>query len=196
MIKMTATIPSGHECNDDQSSTTAATHIKWYAVRVRSRFEKKVHLQLEKAGIQASLPLITTTQKWSDRQKKVELPLFKGYVFVKIEQNMDRLVVLQSPGVVNFVGINGREIPIPEEQLYWLNLVLNHKNILPQSEYPEGLPVRVVSGPLVGLEGTVIKKKAHSRLVVWFDSIMQGIAIDIDPCMLKPLKSQNLVVVD
>ena len=66
----------------------------WYAIYVRSRHEKKVHQLLLEIGIESSLPLIKTTRKWSDRKKKVEIPLFRGYVFVKIDVDKDKLKIL------------------------------------------------------------------------------------------------------
>ena len=61
----------------------------WYVVYVRSRYEKKVHQLLQEKGIESSLPLIKTVRIWSDRKKKVEVPLFKGYVFVYIDIQKD-----------------------------------------------------------------------------------------------------------
>ena len=75
----------------------------WYAIYVRSRHEKNVHSALMNKDIESSLPLKAVIRQWSDRKKKVQLPIFRGYVFVKINLNIDKLNVLQTPGIVKFI---------------------------------------------------------------------------------------------
>ena len=88
--------------------STVLDQTRWYAVRTRSRHEKLVARQLESQGIQSFLPVITKISKWSDRRKEVELPLFSGYAFVRLDHaSGDRMRVLQTQGVVNFVGVQG-----------------------------------------------------------------------------------------
>lgn len=160
--------------------------VHWYAVQVRSRHEKSVFKELEISGIKASLPQILSIRQWSDRKKKIKVPLFRGYVFAELSLNLDRFTVLQIPGVVRFVGLQGKPVPIPIEQMYWLDIILKQENIGPHLEYPKGAVVTVAQGPLRGLQGTVIETKSQSRLIVWFDVIMQGLAVDIDQNLLKP----------
>ena len=77
----------------------------WYAVQTRSRHEKFVNHHLQMRGMSSYLPTITKTHLWSDRRKKVELPLFPGYLFIQlIPCNEWRVKVLRTPGVVRFVG--------------------------------------------------------------------------------------------
>ena len=104
--------------------------VAWYAVKVRGNYEKFVDLQLTKKGIKTSLPLISNFKQWSDRKKKIQTPLFKGYVFVFIKLSEQRLNVLQSDGVIEFVSFNKKTICIPKEQMYWLDrLFLLEKKI-------------------------------------------------------------------
>ena len=72
----------------EQPITHHTLHItkKWYAIYVKSRHEKVIFSELQKKGIESSLPLMTTIRQWSDRKKKVEVPLFRSYLFVKIVQ--------------------------------------------------------------------------------------------------------------
>lgn len=163
------------------------SNLHWYAVRVRSRAEKKVFADFCNQGIDASLPLVKIMRKWSDRQKEINIPLFSGYVFVKIDFPAHRFAVLQTNGVVNFVGMNGKCRPIPAHQMYWLGHLQDLENVLLVTKYPNGSPVVVTSGPLCGLTGKVIQEKSRYRLAVWFDTIMQGLSIDIDRSILKPL---------
>ena len=104
--------------NHDSDTELPKLHVKyWYAVYVRSRHEKKVHQLLLEKGVESSLPLIKITRKWSDRKKKVEIPLFRGYVFVRIDVGIDKLNILQTDGVVKFIGILNKPSKIPIQSL-------------------------------------------------------------------------------
>ena len=74
-------------------------------------------------GIESSLPLIKITRKWSDRKKKVEIPLFRGYVFVKIDVGRDKLNILQTDGVVKFIGIKKKPSRIPDKDIHWMKML-------------------------------------------------------------------------
>ena len=102
----------------------------WYAIYVKSRHEKSVHAELQQKGIESSLPLISVTRQWSDRRKKVEVPLFRGYVFVKININNVKFPVLTTRGVVKFVVFNKMTVPIPEEQMFWLQQMIDSDLLL------------------------------------------------------------------
>jgi transcription antitermination factor NusG len=92
-----------------RTSNTACEHVSaaqplWYAIRVRPQFEKKAELQLRNKGIETFLPVVRQVRWWSDRRKVIETPLFSGYEFVRIQISPEeRLRVLQTPGVMNFV---------------------------------------------------------------------------------------------
>ena len=166
----------------------------WYAIYVRSRHEKSVHAELQHKGIESSLPLTIVTRQWSDRRKKVEVPLFRGYVFVKIDIKNEKLPVLTTSGVVKFVAFNNVTVPIPEDQMYWLQQMIASDLLLSQEQdFPVGTEIDVMFGPLKGLRGRVKKKNSETRLVVWFDAIMQGVSVEIDPTWLTPVRLQKNV---
>ena len=166
----------------------------WYAIYVRSRYEKSVHAELQQKGIESSLPLTIVTRQWSDRRKKVEVPLFRGYVFVKIDIKNEKLPVLTTNGVVKFVTFNNVTVPIPEDQMYWLQQMIASDLLLSQEQdFPVGTEIDVMFGPLKGLRGRVKQKNSETRLVVWFDAIMQGVSVEIDPTWLTPVRLQKNV---
>ena len=166
----------------------------WYAIYVRSRHEKCVHYELQKKGIESSLPLTIVTRQWSDRRKKVEVPLFRGYVFVKIDIKNEKLPVLTTSGVVKFVTFNNVTVPIPEDQMYWLQQMIASDLLLSQEQdFPVGTEIDVMFGPLKGLRGRVKQKNSETRLVVWFNAIMQGVSVEIDPTWLTPVRLQKNV---
>ena len=165
----------------------------WYAVYVKSRHEKSVHSEFQQKGIESSLPLITVTRQWSDRRKKVEVPLFRGYIFVNIDISKDKMNVLQTDGVVKFVTFCNKTVSIPSEQMYWLDqLLMSELQVESEQDFPLGGEVDVTFGPLKGLQGRVIQKNSDTKLVIWLDSIMQGVSVEIDPAFVSESKKIDI----
>ena len=167
----------------------------WYVIYVRSRHEKNVYSALLDKGIDASLPMKTVVREWSDRKKKVQLPMFRGYVFVKINLNIDKLNVLQTPGIVKFIHFKNQIPIIPEEQIFWLNTILTSESeINYETQYLPGNEAEVIAGPFKGLKGKVIKRKSVFRVILWIDIIMQGVSIEIDLADLAIAENRNKII--
>jgi transcription elongation factor/antiterminator RfaH len=158
---------------------------RWYALYLRSRYEKRAHHLLLDKGVESFLPLIEEVHNWSDRKKRVEEPLFRGYLFVKTDLK-DKLSILQTDGVVHFVGIAGKPSPIPDEQINWVRILVGHPDrIARESFISEGQRVRVSAGPFLGVEGYVLMKKSSTRVVISLDAIAQSVSVDIEPQFLE-----------
>ncbi|MDF2379948.1 UpxY family transcription antiterminator [Nostoc ellipsosporum NOK] len=130
---------------------------KWLAVYSRPRWEKKVDRLLAEKGIESYCPLNKIRRKWSDRLKLVEEPLFKSYVFVKVE-DADRTAVRMTPGVLNFVYWDGKPAVIREKEIQAIRRFLNeyeNVEIMPMSLSPDQR-VKVTGGPLMNQEGKVL----------------------------------------
>jgi transcription antitermination factor NusG len=153
----------------------------WYALRTRSRHEKKVAEEIEDKGIRSFLPQISRLHQWSDRRKQVDLPLFPGYVFVHTVYSPEaRLSVLRTPGVAGFVGAQGRGVPIPDKQIDDVRLILNQN--VPFELYPfleVNQRVRIRGGCLDGVEGTLVAKNPDRSLVVSIDLIQRSILVRV-----------------
>jgi transcription antitermination factor NusG len=151
----------------------------WYALYVRSRFEKKTDFELQRRGIESFLPLTEEIRLWSDRKKKVQEPLFRGYVFVKTDLR-ERINILQTDGVVHFVSIRNMPSPIPEEQINWLRIITNHPDSVRREHYiAEGERVRIIHGPFSGIEGFVLYVKDSTRVVVSLHTIAQSVSVEV-----------------
>jgi transcription termination/antitermination protein NusG len=154
--------------------------MNWYAIYTRSRHEKKVAANLEEKRVEVFLPLRSVLSRWKDRRKEVQLPLFSGYLFVRILREQ-RLPVLQTSGVVRFVGNGDGLDPVPEEQIISIQRLM--ESGLRYDPYPylkEGMQVRVVRGPLKGVEGILIDKRKKHLLVLSVDMIQQSAAMQVD----------------
>jgi transcription antitermination factor NusG len=152
----------------------------WYAIWTRSRHEQTVRQQLEQKGIDVFLPTITKWSRWKDRRKQVVWPLFPGYCFAKFT-NEQRLPVLKCVGAVRIVGFNGAPTPIPEEELSGIRQLVESDLLFdPCPLINEGDKVQVVSGPLKGVFGKLVRKGTNARLILSVDLIGQGVSVQVD----------------
>jgi transcription antitermination factor NusG len=149
----------------------AQTSKKWFAVYTRPRWEKKVHKLLEEKGIESYCPLNKVHRKWSDRIKIVDEPLFKSYVFVKVNEE-EKTQVRMTQGVVNFIYWLGKPGIIKEKEIEIIKKFLNdhHDVEVRPIDIKAGKRVMVQSGILMGKEGTV-KKVLHKKVEVIIESI-------------------------
>jgi len=169
----------------NEASALQAT--SWFAIQTRSRHEKLVARHLEQGGIESFLPLSTELRSWSDRRKLVQMPLFPGYAFVRIPySSQDRLRVLQTEGVVGFVGRQGQGIAIPASQIEAIKQVLASEG--PFRSHPflkVGQRVRVRGGSLDGVEGILVADNGDQSIVISVDSIQRALSIRIQGYQLE-----------
>jgi len=160
----------------------------WFAVQTKPRHEKKVNLELREKGIHSFLPLHREKRKWSDRQQWIELPLFSQYVFVRVPAtNESRTRVLQTRGILQFVGTSGRPTPIPDEQVESVQVISEHRIPMTPHEFLRvGARVRIRGGALNGIEGVLAAIKNDKSLVVSVDLIQKSVAIRIDGFEVEP----------
>lgn len=153
---------------------------RWYAAYTTARHEKKVALHLERKSIDCFLPLYQAVHRWKDRRVSVQLPLFPGYVFVRIPLR-ERLRVLEVPSVVHLVGSDAMHpSELPEQEIESLRQGLDPRRAEPWPYLKVGDRVRVKHGPLAGLEGVLLRKRDNLRLVLSIDIIMRSVAVEID----------------
>jgi transcription antitermination factor NusG len=158
------------------------TAAHWYALHTRARHEKIVEQRLRDRGVEAYLPLMTEIRRWSDRRKKVQLPLFSSYVFARLSNNKaDRFRVLTIDGIFSFVGSRGEGTPIPQTQIEAVRALV--EGGLPWSSHPFlkiGQRVRIRSGALDGVEGILTDRAGGSTLVISVDAIQRSLAVRVE----------------
>jgi transcription antitermination factor NusG len=181
-----ATISSLAVLSPELGSRLAYLDANWYAVYTKANHEKRVAEQLRERSVEYFLPLHESLRRWKDRRVKLQMPLFPGYVFVRVALR-DRLCVLQTPGVVHLVSFGGDPAPLPQEEIRAIQNCLSHGLQLEPHPYLRvGHRVRVMKGPLQGLDGTIVRRKNRSRFVLSFDLIMRSVAVEIDETDLEP----------
>lgn len=168
--------------NSADYSRMAASFFKprWYAVYTNANHEKRVAEQLRQRSVEHLLPLYRSVRRWKDRRVKLELPLFRGYVFVRLAL-CDRLQVLQVPGVAKLVGFSGRPTALPDKEIETLKKwMVSGVRAEPHVLLHVGGRVRVVRGPMEGVEGILVRKKNLYRVVLTLDLIARSAAVEVD----------------
>jgi transcription antitermination factor NusG len=159
----------------------------WFALRVKSRTEKAVSTIARSKGFEEFLPLYQSRRKWSDRFKSVEIPLFPGYVFCRLNPDF-RLPLLTIPGVMSFVGIGKIPVPIDEAEIAAIQAAVGAGLLAEPYPFLEvGQKVRLAEGPLTGLEGWLVEVRKQERLVVSVSMLKRSVAVEIDRQWVRPL---------
>lgn len=178
-------LPRATEYHEDSAVLDAES---WYAVVIRSRQEKVAASMLEHLGVTHFLPLVTEMRKWSDRRHVVVTPLFPGYLFVRIPKlSKIHLHVLRVPGITRFLGDCNGPLAIPNGEIESVRAVLAHR--VPYSRHPflkVGDRVRVVRGPLLGIEGTLTRCSSQFKLILSVEMIQRSVAIDVSVSDVEP----------
>jgi len=161
----------------------------WYALYTRSRHEKFVEAELQKKSFETFLPLRRITRRWSDRNKIIEEPLFGGYLFVRTElQHQNRLEILNTRGAVRFLGFNAGPVPVPAREIESVRRFVTEEIAIDPFPYlAAGDRVYVRSGPLKGVEGFIVRKGAHTRLVISLDLLFQSISVEVDEALVEKI---------
>jgi transcription antitermination factor NusG len=166
----------------------------WFAVRVKSRSEKSVAAIAQYNGFEQFLPLYQSRRRWSDRVKSVELPLFPGYVFCRIEAAR-RLQLLTIPGVQQIVGAGKTPLPVDDAEIMALQVAA--KSGLPAEPWPflrAGQRVLLEDGPLAGLEGLLIDFRKNYRLLLSVTLLNRAVAVEIDRDWVTPLHTSGSMI--
>lgn len=153
---------------------------KWYALYTKPRWEKKVSNLLTEKGLESYCPLNKVKRKWSDRIKTVEEPLFKSYVFVRINDE-EQTKVRMTHGVVNFVYWQGKPAIVKDKEIEVIRKFMNeYENVIaePLNLRPESR-VKIQQGIFMDKEATVLKVRGNKVQVI-IESIGYSLVAFID----------------
>jgi transcription antitermination factor NusG len=165
----------------------SVTDTAWFALAVSPRKEKSVARVLRLRGYQDFLPVNVIRRRWSDRMQDVEVPLFPGYVFCRLDPAR-RLPVLQLPAVHSILGKQGVPDPVPEAEIQALRVACNcGLEPVPCPYVAVGAKVRITEGPLNGIEGILVETKP-TRLVLSISLLQRSISIEIERSWIVPMK--------
>ena len=188
MSSSTSTIAAGESADYAGKIALPASSLEphWYAAYTCANHEKRVAIELGAREVEHFLPLYSSIRRWKDRRVSLELPLFPGYVFVRLALR-DRLRVLQIPSVVRLVGFNGLPAALPDEEMDILRTGLSQRLCAePHPFLTVGRRVQITAGPFAGLEGVLKRKKSGLRVVVSLDLIQRSVAVDVEVADVAP----------
>ena len=188
MSSSTLTIPDREPADYDGeiSLPASSVELRWYAAYTCANHEKRVAAELQARAVEHFLPVYASIRRWRDRRVILDLPLFPGYVFVRLALR-NRLRVLQIPSVVQLVGFNGKSAALPDEELEILRSGLSEGwRAKPHPFLTIGRRVRITGGPFAGLEGVLKRKRNSVRVVVSLSLIQRSVAVDVDVADVAP----------
>ncbi len=164
---------------------------QWYTVLTKSRFENVVHTGIANKSIDVFFPKIKVRSRRKDRKMMIEVPLFPGYLFVRISLDpAEQLAVLKTTGAVRLLGYNSGPVFVPKEQIESLKIITSSGHDIltgSQNRLKAGEPVMVVNGPFSGVQGEFVRYKGKKRVIINIDTLGQFAGVEIDEADLEKL---------
>lgn len=161
--------------------------LGWYALRVRSNYERVAAAHLRHRGIEEFAPTFRAERQWSDRKKQVDQFLFSGYVFCKLDPACRQLVVTV-PGAVKLVGFGDGPVPIPAEEMEAVRRITESGLLVaPWPFLRVGQRVLIERGPLAGVEGILQEIRKTFRLVVSVGLLQRSVSAEVERSWIRPL---------
>ena len=161
---------------------------RWYAIYTKPRWEKKVDGILIRKGVNSWCPLQKIERQWSDRKKIIEEPLFKSYVFVNVCAD-ERLTVLMTDGVLNFVHYLGKPAIIRDDEVLIIKKYLDEEeakiSIYSLEGFKEQMKVQVNHGVFMNYKGTVLRAN-KKKIFVQLESLGQVMVVEFPIEYLSP----------
>ncbi|MEX2234199.1 MAG: UpxY family transcription antiterminator [Cyclobacteriaceae bacterium] len=160
---------------------------QWYVFYTKSRQEKKVQDLLLKSGYEVFLPMQKIMRQWSDRKKKVEVPLFNSYIFIR---EFDHRIpdILKTPGIAWNIRYNGKPAILRQEEFELIERFITTGYFLEAAGEVESFKVgdraKIIDGPLAGLTGTLTGQDKNQRFNFLLEGIQQVIQVHVPGALL------------
>lgn len=145
--------------------------MNWYVVYTKPKWEKKVSEQLNKFGITCYCPLINKVEKYSDRKKKVVVPLFYHYVFVQLPEK-DKNLVFLSPGVIRYLFWLGKHAIVKDHEINTIKewLEKGNQSNISLTQHKIGETIKLSSGPF-SEQNAVIKEITNKHYILVLETL-------------------------
>ena len=189
MAISTISAPVGRE---DAILAVNRSQKRWYAAHTRANHEKRVAEQLLLREVEHFLPLYQSVRKWADRRKRLEVPLFPGYIFVRLPLQ-ERLRVLEIPSVARLVGFDKLPAALRDDEMEAMrNGLTRDLRAVPHPYLKVGRRVRIIRGPLETCEGILLRNKGDFRVVLSVDLIMRSVAVEVGAEDIVPVSGSSI----
>ncbi|WKV13421.1 UpxY family transcription antiterminator [Marivirga harenae] len=162
----------------------------WFAIYTKSRTEKKVADRLADQHIEVYCPVQTVLRQWSDRKKKVKVAVFPSYVFVKFQDDHERLRILQTPGVVNFVRHLGADAKIRPKEIEAIQNLLGEYEEVSVEPLEKGDKVQIQHGGMKGQQGKIIIAQ-KDKVIVYIESLGLSLKAEVSKAKVKKVGKEE-----
>lgn len=174
-----------------QSVYSQEVPMNWYALHIRSRHEKRIAERLRSQSMETFLPVHRCRHTWRNGvHAEVDFPLFPCYLFARASI-YDRISLLQMPGVLGFAASSTRPTVIPDEEIAVLRTVTDTFKAEPHPYLNNGDSVRIIAGPLAGLEGILTRRKQEYRVVLSIEAIMRSVVVEVSEFDIEPQEKRR-----
>jgi transcription antitermination factor NusG len=163
---------------------------RWYALFVRTNQERRVAHALSQREVEHLLPCYSAIHQWKDRRVKLQLPLFPGYLFVRLPL-VERLLALTVPNVICLVGKKNAPSILSDEEIAAIRNASMYGQAQPHADLAEGERVIITLGPLTGMRGVLLRAHNRARVVVSVESISRAFVVEVDAACVEPLQEST-----
>jgi transcriptional antiterminator NusG len=159
----------------------------WYAVVIKSQQERMVSDVIQQKGIESFLPLFWAARRWSDRVKRLQLPLFPGYLFCRFAPGQ-RLHLLRTPGVKSIVSVGPDIAPVADDDIQRIRrMVTSGCTLEPWPFLQTGQKVRIHDGPLTGMEGILTEFRGAWRVLIGLELLQRSVIVQLAREQVTPI---------
>lgn len=152
---------------------------KWVAFYTKPRQEFKAAQEIQNLNIECYLPTIITLRQWSDRKKKIQVPLFNGYVFAKVDEK-ERLTAVQQDSIVKIISFAGKPSYIPEWQIESLKkMLIETPDVFVTNGLEVGQHVKITEGPFAGVDGYIKEMNKEKWLCVSIELLNRTVSVKL-----------------
>jgi transcription antitermination factor NusG len=166
-------------------STIESSKLPWYAVKVRTRSEPIAVAALLNRGYDPFAPTIAERRPYSDRMAVVQVPVFPGYVFCRLD-TQDKVPVISSPAVEYIVSFAGQPATVPDEEIEAVRRAVEAGGC-PRTYLSIGQRIRIEYGSLAGLEGVLERNGKENRIVVSVHLLQRSVSVEIDEDQIRAI---------
>jgi transcriptional antiterminator RfaH len=162
--------------------------MPWFVICVKPRYDKMITASLEQKGVVHYCPYYESVRQWSDRKRKIYVPLFSSYMFVELENySREKIEVLTVPGVSKFLWYDNKPCTIKQEEINEIkNFLSNYKGIKCESQLLPGQKVTVNKGVFSNYSGEVRFLEGNKAFLVlsslgcYFTAVISVNLLEVD----------------
>jgi transcription antitermination factor NusG len=180
--------PAGFPMSEAVSNPSSDGRV-WRVFTVAPRTEKRVEERIRMSGIEVFLPVILVERQWSDRKRTIPEPLFRGYIFARVNER-ERIDTLALAGVSRSVSFGGKTAEVSDEEIARIRILAESGGRIFEADIhlPPGTPVVVSEGPFRGLNGELVEYRGRRRVLVRLEAVRQAVAVVVPQEFLKAVE--------